>query len=364
MSTVTSISEVELGSTSTLAAWSEVSPADLPSWNDTLFRSGASLYQFPFWNEPYRRMGLTPRYLRWGMQGRALAAVTILTVGFGPGKIGLVFRGPARLTNEEDLPSNLFSELVSWARSRGYMFLRFTHSDPEMLSRLAAAGEAIDGSVFPYFLDYSILSGDYVVKQHQYDEETLASFDREARRKIRRATEAGYEFQSSTCPKLLSEIWPMFEECSRTKHFRMERPLSFYMDLMAGAAENQLARLYTVHHGEKIVGATLIFKDRDTAHCQLAAFDAEHRQSATLLHWHAMRDMYRMGARYYNLGPGPGSLARFKSTLCANPVQYPAPLTIVIRKKWFAIWKKAFLPVAKQLHPMFRHLALRRSALS
>lgn len=364
MNIVSSISEVEVESTSTLASWSEVCAADLPSWNDKLLRSGAALYQFPFWNEPYRRMGLTPRYLAWGSRERALAATTILTVGFGPTKIGLVFRGPARLVNDAGFSSAMFSELVDWARLQGYMFLRFTHADPEVLSQLAAAGEAIDGSVFPYFLDYSILSGDYVVEQHATDEETLATFDREARRKIRRATEAGYEYQSSTCPKLLAEIWPMFQECARTKHFRLERPLSFYVDLMHGAAASRLAKLSTVHHGGKIVGATLIFRDRDMAHCQLAAFDAEHRQSATFLHWHAMRDMYRMGARRYNLGPGPGLLARFKSTFCANPVQYPAPLTIVIGKKWFGLWKKAFLPVAKQLHPMFRKLALRRSARS
>jgi len=72
------------------------------------------------------------------------------------------------------------------------------------------------------------------------------------------------------------------------------------------------------------------------------------------LHWHAMRDMYRLGAVRYNLGPGPNSLARFKKQFCETPVAYPGALTLVLNEPLFRIWRKAIFPVAKRLRPALR----------
>ncbi|HTW32229.1 MAG TPA: GNAT family N-acetyltransferase [Candidatus Sulfotelmatobacter sp.] len=366
MSLATSISEIDVYSSSWAidAAWSEVGRLDLPALNQVFLKSPASLYQYPLWNEPYRKLGLTPRYLVWGTSRRPIAAATILTAGFGPVKIGLVFRGPVQLIPEADLPHSLFAGLLAWARLQGYVFLRFTHSNPQILSGLAAAGHALNEDAFPYMLDYPVLTQDYMAEQQECDEHTLASFDREVRRKLRRAEEAGYEFRAEDSPEALAQAWPLYEECSRRKQFRLERPLSFYVDLMRTARAFDMAQLYTVRLHGKTVGSTLVFRDRTTAHCQIAAFDTEHRQSAVFLHWHAMRHMYRLGARRYNMGPGPGALARFKGQFCQRPVQYPGPITVVLRKNWFRLWRKIFIPAAKQLHPIFRKLAMKRAALS
>lgn len=365
MSLATPISNVEvLSSAATRVTWTELRQVDLAAWNDALLKTEASLYQYPFWNEPYRRMWVTPRYLVWGSEHRPLAFASILTIGFGPAKIGLVFRGPTAIVTDLKFSRAMCQELINWARTEGYIFLRFTHSDPEVLTDLASVGKALDYDAFPYLLDYPVMSQDYMVPQTDSDEETLASFDREARRKIRRGTEIGYQIKSDTAPEALEQVWPLYEECARRKHFRLERPLSFYMDLMREAQSYDRARLYTVSIGGVGVGSALVFRDQTVAHCQLAAFDAEHRHSASLLHWHAMRDMHRKGARKYNLGPGPGSLARFKSQFCVSPVHYPAPLTIVLKDDWFQIWKRGFLPMAKQLQPMLRKIAFQRGRLS
>jgi hypothetical protein len=366
MSLAAPISEIAVRSHSAAlsARWSELRHHELPAWNNILRNSEISLYQYPFWNEPYRRLGVRPRYLAWGTERNPLAFAAILTIGFGPAKIGLVFRGPAQIASAFWPRRTMFRELLDWARQHGYMFLRFTHSDPRVLAELATAGRALRLDAFPYMLDYPILSQDYIVPQYDSEEETLASFDREARRKIRRGMEAGFEFRSDDCPAALEQAWPLYEECARRKQFRIERPLSFYVDLMRGAQFCKRARLYTVLLSGKTVGSTLIFRDRTTAHCLLAAFDVEHRHSAAFLHWHAMRDMYRLGAWKYNLGPGPGSLARFKSQFCANPVTYPGPLTVVLKERWFRVWERAFLPMARQLQPMLRSLAFQRAAFS
>jgi Acetyltransferase (GNAT) domain len=366
MSLATPISAIEVRSTSAAlyAEWSELRRQDLPAWNNVLARTDASIYQYPFWNEPYRRMWVTPRYLVWGAGRDPLAFATVLTLGIGPAKIGLVFRGPAPLSPDIALPRSVYSELLDWARQQGYMFLRFTHSDAEILTGIASAGDALDLDAFPYLLDYPVVSQDYVVQQHDSEEETLASFDREARRKIRRGLEAGYEFHSTDSPAELEKVWHLYRDCACRKHFRLERPLSFYVDLMRGAQVHNRARLYTVSHEGKTVGSTLAFRDRNTAHCLLAAFDVEHRHSAAFLHWQSMRDMYSLGAHRYNMGPGPGSLARFKSEFCQYPVQYPGPLTMVLKKDWSQLWRTAFVPMAKQLQPMLRKIAFQRAALS
>src|SRR5436309_1777232 len=80
------------------------SSARLALWNDVLLGTDTSLYQYPFWNDPYRLLWVSPRYLAWGTQDRPLAFVSILTIGFWPLKIGLVFRGPACLQREHEIP--------------------------------------------------------------------------------------------------------------------------------------------------------------------------------------------------------------------------------------------------------------------
>jgi hypothetical protein len=354
------ISQIKMRSSpaAVAASWFEVRPQDLPLWNDVLLGSETSLYQYPFWNEPYRPLWLTPRYVAWGTQDRPLAFVSILTAGFGSVKIGLVFRGPVCLSSEQEFSRQAIAELLAWARSEGYIFIRFTHSDEHVLHRLAEAGHAEEFDAFPYFLDYPVRSPDYIVEQFESDDETLVSFDREARRKLRRATEAGYEFRSADSPDALLDAWPLHQQCARRKQFRLERPLSVYMETVRLAQVHNCVRVYSAHLAGKMVGTALVFRDRGSAHCLLAAFDARHRHAAVFLHWHAMRDMYRMGARRYNLGPGPGSLARFKRQFCQHPVSYPGALTIVLRENLYRMWKVVF-PVAKGLRPTLRKIISR-----
>jgi hypothetical protein len=358
MSLVVSVPEIGVRSSAAeiRATWFEVRREDLSVWNNILLDTDTSLYQYPFWNEPYRPLWLTPRYLAWGTQDQPQAFVSILTVGFGPAKIGLVFRGPTRLQAGFQFSQPAIEELLAWARKQGYIFIRFTHSDEHVLEQLAAGGRAEKFDAFPYFLDYPIQSPDYIVEQFDCDEATLASFDREARRKLRRAEEAGYEFRADDSPEALAQAWPLYQDCARRKHFRLERPLSVYQEAMQLAQAHGCVRLYSVYLNGRRVGSSLVFRDRTTAHCQLAAFESKHRHAAVFLHWHAMRDMYRMGARRYNLGPAPGSLARFKQQFCEHPVSYPGALTVVLKQGWFKVWQKAIFPVAIAIRPTLRRI--------
>jgi len=341
------------------ATWFEIRQQDLAQWNDVLLDTPTSLYQFPFWNEPYRPLWLTPRYLAWGTPESPRAFVSILTIGVGPAKIGLVFRGPNCIQSRCALCHIAITELVEWARKNGYIFIRFTHSDPEILTQLASSGRAEDFDAFPYFLDYPVLSPDYIVEQSECEEETLASFDREVRRKLRRATEQGYEFRVDDSPEALAAAWPLHQDCARRKHFRLERPLSVYEETVRLAREHNCARVYSLYLNGKLVGNTVVFRDRETAHCILAAFDSENRHAAVLLHWRSMRDMHAMGVKRYNMGPAPATLARFKQQFCETPTTYPGALTVVLNESLYGIWRRLVFPVAKALRPTLRKIVSR-----
>jgi len=358
MSLVAPIPDIQVRPrTSTRHAWRELQIHDLARWNEKLLASDASLLQYPLWNEPYRPLWLKPRYLAFGPVDRPLAFVCVLTLGFGPAKIGLVFRGPVSLHSNAEFAQSAIRDLLTWAHAQGYAFIRFTHSDERVLDLLSASAHVEPYDAFPYFLDYPVQCPDYIVDQFDDDEATLSSFDREARRKIRRAIEAGYQFRISNSADALAAAWPLYQDCSRRKHFKLDRSLAVYQRAIRLAQPHDCARIYSAYLNGSLVGSTLVFRDRATAHSVLAAFDMRHRHAAVFLHWHAMRDMHRLGASRYNLGPGPGLLARFKSQFCNRTVSYPGARTVVLKEKTFRLWEKLVFPIASGVRPTLRKLA-------
>jgi hypothetical protein len=73
--------------------------------------------------------------------------------------------------------------------------------------------------------------------------------------------------------------------------------------------------------------------------------------------------MQCLGARRYNLGPGPGSLTRFKKQFARNTTSYPGPLTVVLKEDWFKFWWQAVFPVARALRPILRRIVFQRSSV-
>jgi len=334
------------------ASWFDIRQEDLPHWDNYLLESDAWLHQYSFWNEPLRALGLEPRYLAWGSPSDPRAYVCILTTGFRPVKIGLVFRGPICLQAGFEIPETALAQLMDWARADGYMFIRFTHSDPEIIGGIASRDSAREIDAFPYFQDFPMQSPDFVVAQSESEEETLAGFDREVRRKLKRAVELGYEFRSCDSVDVLSEHWPLYQDCARRKGFRLERPLSFYAQILRRARRHNCARVYSVHSDGEVVGSAFVVRDSGSAHCLLAAFAPEHRHAAVFLHWKAMRDMFRLGPRNYNFGPGPGSLARFKQQFAKRGAACPGPVTIVLNDPLFRLWWKVLFPLAMLVKPV------------
>jgi lipid II:glycine glycyltransferase (peptidoglycan interpeptide bridge formation enzyme) len=244
--------------------------------------------------------------------------------------------------NGQPLPDVALQSLYSWAKRNHYVFLRFTHSDAGLLDRIAemCPSERRDG--FPLYRDTGAADHELVVNQLRDEKEMLAGFDREARRKIRRANEVGYRVESDDTPEFLESVWPLFISCAKRKGFELYRSTDAYLEIVRLARPYKCVRIYTANLNDVPVEALFIIRDRSTAFCYLAALQLDRLQGkatpSVLLHWRAMRDLYNEGCRYYSFGPGEGGVGQFKMQFSPQRVTYPPPLTVIVNQPIYRAW--------------------------
>ena len=176
------------------ATWSEIPRLELEEWNGRLQKTSASLYQFPLWNEPFRTLHFNPKYLIYQVDGKAVAYICILTIGLWKIRIGMVRFGPVPLMKDGVLSQTCLKKLEEWARSEGYIFLRFSHSNVQLLNmlKLLKGGRELDA--FPLYPEEPEA---LIVKRRGDDQKTLASFSQTARHEMNRAIKVGYEITQS-----------------------------------------------------------------------------------------------------------------------------------------------------------------------
>jgi hypothetical protein len=340
--------------------WVDIPQREFSNWNQRLLETDAPLSQYPYWNEPFRGMYFSPRYLVYGSHGQWVAYVCILALGFRGFQVGLVQRGPVSLTPGHAVPRTALQDLYRWAKVQGYVFLRFTHSDSQALERLASLGLSEQVDAFPLYIDH--WREELIVEQVADDTQMLASFQTIARRKIKKSIEVGYDVSVSESPEALSAVWPLFVSLSERKDFRY-RPLSSYLDMVRLAQPHQCVRLYVASLEKKPVAAILIVRDRTTAYYISGALDVNALQDrpspACQLHWQAMRDFFQLGAKYYHLGTKSGEVYQFKRQF--HPVERvnPPPLTLVLNPGRYRVWTVAVLRFVLPLWPRIKRVLFR-----
>jgi hypothetical protein len=323
---------------------------NLEKWNEILLRTDAHLHQYPYWNEPLRQIHLTPDYLVYTERDEPLAYLCVLRLGVPRMRIGIVRGGPVALNGP--IPAAALEGLAQWAKRAGYVFIRFSHSDEGFLTQLGAYGLSDRTDAVPF---YPPLEHELIVEQLPGEEETAARFQSVARRNIRDARKLDYIVKRNDTTAALEEALPVFAALHARKGQVYSRPLSSYVELVRLAMPYSGARIYTAVLDGKPIQVLLIVRDRDTAHYVIGAMDvealADNASPGCLLHWHAMRDFYKEGARFYNLGLwGSGGLQVFKSKF--RPVEriYPPPLTLVLRPSAYRLWSQ-MLPLLQSSRP-------------
>jgi hypothetical protein len=339
--------------------WTPIAPDSLSAWNARLLNTEAHLHQYPYWNEPFRRIHFTPHYLVYRSNGEPVAYVAVLQIGFWPFRVGVIKGGPVSLVPKEAVPWPALNELCAWARKRGYVFLRFSHPDAGFSDRIAELERAERLDAFPV---YPHLEYDLIVEQLDDEARMLASFQKIARSDIRNASAVGYEIKAGDDPQFLVESWPLFERLSERKGFRIyNRPMESYLDLVRMAREQGSVRFYMARLNGRLVESIIVVRDGNTAHYVAGALDVEgikgHTTAspATLLHWNAMRDFYRLGVKYYSFG---GTVFTFKKKFRPLRRDFPPPVTVVIRPLLYRVWV-GLVPHLQSVGTALRELAAR-----
>jgi GNAT acetyltransferase-like protein len=283
-------------------------------------------------------MYFSPEYLVFSSQNQPDAFVSILTLRLPGLKIGLVHRGPVGLGSEPRASDEALQHLAQWATDTGYTFLRFSHSDANYLDRIALIGCSERTDPFPFYRD---LSEELIIEQQEHDAQMLANFQPVARRKIKKASTAGYELTVSSSPEAFETVWPLFQGLSTRKKFRY-RPLASYLELIRLAQSYDCVRLYVASLKDRPVASILILRDRLNAvymsgALENAALDGKE-SPACLLHWKAMRDLYRDGVKYYSLGTRSGAVYQFKRQFRPRERVIPPPVILVMNRNRYRLW--------------------------
>jgi hypothetical protein len=338
----------------TRAGWSEISPTETESWNKRLLQTDASMFQYPYWNESLRRVRLWPRYLIHGSLTSPTAYVCVLTTGVPGFRVGLIQRGPVPLEPGALLDPEWAHDIREWARGQSCVFLRFTHSDDNILQTLSTIG-ACQGGFDPFPL-YSDPSEELTVGLCD-DESLLASFSQTARKQVRRASREGYEIRVEDKPEDFERVWPLIVALGHRKRFS-HRPLASYFDLILFGGAYGCTQLYTAYLGAIPVEALLVCRDRKTAYGVVAALDVDaikgKHSPSFLLYLRAMHNLWSLGCAKYCFGSKSGNVFEFKSRFHPDISVRSPPLTMVQNKALFQLWTFSVLRLLPALRQLIR----------
>jgi hypothetical protein len=341
--------------------WVELDQLNLVEWDERLQRTNASLYQYPFWNEPFKRVHFQPRYLTYSTDDREIAFVCILTFSFMGFKIGLVRYGPVSLIEGNQTSKAAWKKLELWARENNYIFLRITNSDEQSLAIVKSMRMSKRIDAFPLYPEET---EELMVPQSSEDSQMLSALSHEARRQIMRAREVGYTIEYSESAERFTSIWPLFKSMVSRKNIN-SRPFEYYHDLMSKGARIGCCRLYIAKFGGKDIQAILVSRAGKTAYLMAGALDTTNlpntHSPSYLLHWYAMRDFFNLGTTNYHIGNRAGPVYRFKKKFNPTEIATAPPVTLITNRFLFFLWSITILKMGQSLQMWIRKLAqLRR----
>ncbi|MFN0279979.1 MAG: lipid II:glycine glycyltransferase FemX [Pyrinomonadaceae bacterium] len=329
--------------------WAVIEDVDLPSWSEKLLSTDAHYRQYPYWCEPYQDAGgFKPKYYSYRTPHGDAAYVCVLERNFAGIKFGLVFRGPVAV-GAHTVSDQIINDLCAVAKKNGYAFLRFTHRNEDFIDSLLRLPESRQVESFPFDRDPP---KSLIVTFAETDEETFNSFQPVGRRSIRVAEKAGFVISKSDSVEDYRKIWPMLERLSERKSFALSnRNLDAWIQIIENARNQNCSMLYTASLDGVCVSAIHLLRYGQTVEFMLGALDVgllgKNPSPSALLHWHAMRDFYNAGCKYYNLG-GPGDGVRnkvyqFKRKFHPELKQSPPAVTVVLDPFKYRCWDLAVL---------------------
>jgi len=322
---------------------------EIRDFNKVLFKTDATIYQFPYWNNSLEFPLLKPTYLKCMESGELQGYLSLCEVGLPGLKFCTIHHGPITLNRAED--KLLWISLMK-VLERKYAFAKFAPRNSEDLEQIKSLKQYRIENVnsFPF---HTPLSECLVVAQESDDEAMLYKFGETARRLIRKAERIGYKIRYDNSPKSFEEAWPLYQKLSETKGFSF-RPSKSYVRLIQEAAESDLVRIYSAYYGKDLIQSILVVLDGRMAWYMSGALDVtkifQNTTPSFFLHFRAMRDLYHeKGLTLYNLGSKSGKVFEFKSRFNPASFHFPPSLTVVFNPFLFKMYSESVLRFRKKI---------------
>lgn len=343
-------SSTDLETSVNAVEWCEVSRDSYHLWDKKLAETACSYRQFPFWIAGHEEQGHKARFFYYGDIDRPVATVAIIEIGISPFRLALIDRGPFVFDTKNTETEKCSLSLIKLAKKMGYSFVRFTCGQDEVFSILRRSDFATSHEPYPFSRDPR---NHLIVTPKGTAQETLASFNETARRKIRKAADVGYEFRISNSKKDFELAWDLFEKLAVKKRFKLSsKPKNVWQKIIELGEQNNRARLYLCTYEGQLVAAKIVVNGGRIAEGTLSALDVDSLQGkpspAALLTWMAMRDAQELGCEYFDMG-GPGDPKRnnnvfeFKRMFRPESRVAPEPACVVINPRRYWIWINVIL---------------------
>ena len=313
------------------SAWQTVAPGELAAWDARLLATEASFAQYPYWNESMTSWRLRSSYLACGPPSDPVAFVSVLALGWGRLRIGLVREGPVWLQALDEAATTACLEaLVTELRDRGFVLACFTSPDAGALGRIEGLAPSNRERLFRFAVAEPEA---LVVPQAASDEATASAFAPVARRDIRKAERAGFVIEHAEGAEALRVTWPIWMTVHRFRNL-YRRSRASWQRLLEGGRALGVTRIYTATIDGRPVQSLLVVRAGSRAHYVVGALDREalgdRPSPSCLLHFRAMRDSFARGCTLYDLGSRSGPVYRFKSKFRPQERVHPPPVNLIL----------------------------------
>ena len=319
-------------------SWHPVAAGELAGWDARLLATEASFLQYPYWNESMTSWRLRSSYLSCGPPDDPVAFVSVLALGFGRRRVGLLREGPVWLRDlDEPTTAACLESLVVELRERGFVLACFTSLEADALARIAALAPSNRDRLFAFPIAEP---ESLVVPQAASDEETASRFAPVARRDIRKAERAGFVVESADSDEALRVAWPIWMQVHRFRSL-YGRSRASWRRLLERARALRTVRIYTASIDARPVQSILVVRAGSRATYVIGALDREALgglpSPSCLLHFRAMRDAFAGGCTLYDFGSRSGPVHRFKSKFRPDERILPTPVNLILEPTMYPL---------------------------
>jgi hypothetical protein len=338
--------------------WEIIKKKEIDSWNEKLKQTNATLFQYPYYlTGEYSSLFYKSLFIKYvDDNGTELAFAAIIEIGVFPFKVGVIDDGPIVLQESFDLQIML-EDLKQFSKKQFYMHLQIRPDNNEFENLLKNDVLFNKEVFFPY---HQKEKSDWNI-YNQPEEQLLASFKRQCRRKIVLAGRVPFKFVKIEDTADLKDVRILFNQVTKIKGHRY---IAFpaLLKIYKNGKKYNLCDLYAVYLNDELVNAVFIIKD---ARCfyhftsaMLVKGYKDNESPPAKLHLFIMQDcFYNEHKSFYNISyGGTDNLVRFKELF--NPVEIKKPpyYTYIINKKALSIFQKTTPEGIGRIRTAFRKI--------